>query len=98
MSRWTCIGQPRSSRFARSTAHIFLTTRTNPKPSLTIHPTGSSAQSIRQDMAEEPNTAGPYSLDILIPPETVFEADSGWISRETSLEPSLVHGVEWAQE
>jgi hypothetical protein len=71
-----------------NTAHIFFVTQSIPKTRVTIHPMGAAAVGrhpfrplnlIRPDATVEPPLTGPYSLEIVIPPDTVFEADSGWI-------------------
>jgi hypothetical protein len=80
------------------TAHIFLISNWVPKASLTIHPMGAPAVgrhpfrplgSIHQDVTIEPSSDGPYSLEVVIPPDTVFEADSGWIDLGFDLENHL---------
>jgi hypothetical protein len=80
------------------TAHIFLVTNTVPKASFTIHPMGAPAvgrhpfrplPTIQPGELTEPSQTGPYSLEVSIPPDTVFEADSGWINLETDAEDYL---------
>ena len=69
--------------------HIFLTSVTIPKSSVTIHPMGSSAvgrHALRPANAIDPDldpTAtpgpGPFLLDGVLPPELSIEADSGYV-------------------
>ena len=87
------------------TAHFFLVTNAVPKVSFTIHPMGAAAVGRHQfrplaaiGSVAVPSPTGPYSLDIVIPPDSVFEADSGWIHLEMENEGYLRGTIDaWVQ-
>jgi len=70
------------------TVHVFLHTNTSPKATFTIHPMGSPAlgrhplrplKAIHLSVSahQESDGPGPYYMEVIIPPDTVFEAATG---------------------
>lgn len=95
-SQFALEGRPSSftgiARYGKclATVHVFLVTDSTPKASVTIHPMGSRAEGrhpilpsnrIASGTSPDDSTiAGPFYLEALLPPESVFEADSGWVT------------------
>lgn len=68
--------------------HVFLSSVTTPKASVTIHPMGTPAvgrhplrpgRTFKPDVPPDSGVPGPLFLDGVLPPDVTFEADSGFI-------------------